>query len=200
MMKLNLFSRLHNWILTKARHRHAERYLSVLSVAESSFFPIPPDVLLVPMTLAQPSNAFRYALLTTMSSVFGGILGYLLGYCGLQFIITPLIAFYDLAATYQQLLIWFQQWGVWLVFIAGFSPIPYKIFTVASGVLALPLLPFIFASLLGRGLRFFAVAYLVRWGQARFKAMQETHIEWLGWLLIFLTLFFFGAKIVYSGS
>ncbi|MCC5856890.1 MAG: DedA family protein [Ectothiorhodospiraceae bacterium] len=190
---MRLFSRLYERVLLWAAHRHAERYLAVLSFAESSFFPVPPDVMLAPMALAQPRRALRFALVTTVASVLGGVFGYLLGYFAMG-AVEPLI----LAAGYEAALVqaraWFLQYGFWVVLLAGFSPIPYKVFTVAAGGMALPLLPFVAASLLGRGLRFFLVALIMGWGGPRLEPYVKPYLDWMGWgtvvLLVILYLVF----------
>ncbi|MCX7814096.1 MAG: DedA family protein [Tepidimonas ignava] len=180
---MHLFAPLYERALQWARHRHAPRYLAVLSFAESSFFPVPPDVMLAPMALAQPERAWRLAWLTTWTSVLGGLAGYLIGWLAMASI-EPWLLASRYAAPYQQAVAWFQTWGVWAVFIAGFSPIPYKVFTIAAGALAMPLLPFTLASLVGRGARFFLVAALMRWGGARMEPLLRRHIDRIGWVVV----------------
>ncbi len=178
---MRLFAPLYERALQWARHQHAPRYLAALSFAESSFFPVPPDVMLAPMALAQPQRAWALAWLTTWTSVAGGLLGYLIGwlaFAGLE----PWLRASSHWPAYEQAVAWFSQWGVLAVFIAGFSPIPYKVFTIAAGTLAMPLLPFAAASLVGRGTRFFLVAGLMRWGGARMEAQLRQHIA-AGWRL-----------------
>ena len=114
--------------LVWAKHRHAERYLAGMSFAESVFFPVPPDVMLAPMSLAQPDKAWRFASFTTIASVIGGILGYLLGFWLFEPVVEPLIAQMGWQAKFDTALSWFENYGVWVVFLAGFSPIPYKVF------------------------------------------------------------------------
>ena len=137
-----------------SRHRHAPRYLAGLSFAESSFFPIPPDVMLAPMCLAQPAKAMHFALLTTVASVLGGLAGWMIGYFAFD-AIEPWLRTSSYWGAYQTAQAWFGRWGFWAVLLAGFSPIPYKVFTIAAGVAAMSLLPFVLASILGRGGRFF---------------------------------------------
>lgn len=175
-----IFSRLYTLTLRLAAHRHAPRWLFALSFAESSFFPIPPDVMLMPMALARPARAMHLALLTTVASVLGGLLGYLIGYFALE-LFEPWIqqvGYGEALATARE---WFRLYGFWVVLLAGFSPIPYKVFTVAAGGLALPLLPFLLASLVGRGSRFFLVAALVGWGGARVEPWLRQYVDWIGW-------------------
>lgn len=180
---MRLFGGLYARVMRWSRHPQAPRYLAGLSFAESSFFPIPPDVMLAPMSLARPDKAWRYAALTTLASVLGGFLGYAIGVFALE-LIEPLIREAGYWGKYEQAHAWFTKWGFWAVFIAGFSPIPYKLFTIAAGSLAMPLLPFFFASAIGRGARFFLVAGLLAWGGPRLEAVLHKYVEGLGWLMI----------------
>ncbi len=169
--------------LVWAKHRHAAWYLGALSFAESSFFPIPPDVMLAPMSLAQPSKALRFALLTTLMSVLGGILGYAIGYFAFD-IISPWLmetAYWD---SYLKAKVWFEEWGFWAIFIAGFSPIPYKVFTIAAGTMSMLLVPFVIASAIGRGARFFLVAILLAWGGQRLENSLRRYIDIIGWITV----------------
>lgn len=183
---MRLFSPLYDRVMSWSRHRHAPWYLGGLSFAESSFFPIPPDVMLAPMSMAQPAKAWRFAALTTVASVLGGVLGYLIGLFAFD-LIAPLVTDggrYE--APFAQAKAWFDQWGIWAVFIAGFSPIPYKIFTITAGFLSMALLPFIVASAIGRGSRFFLVAALMAWGGAPMERQLRRYVDTLGWLMIVL--------------
>ena len=168
-----------------SRHRHAPRYLAGLSFAESSFFPIPPDVMLAPMCLAQPAKAMHFALLTTVASVLGGLAGWMIGYFAFD-AIEPWLRTSSYWGAYQTAQAWFGRWGFWAVLLAGFSPIPYKVFTIAAGVAAMPLLPFVLASILGRGGRFFLVAGLMAWGGPRMEEKLRTYIDRIGWLTVAL--------------
>ena len=161
---MTLFSAIYDWTLKWAEHKFAPRMLALLTFAESVFFPIPPDVLLAPMVLAKPEKAWRFASLTTVSSILGGTVGYLLGYLMFEPWIQPLITEFGYQHRFDTAMNWFGEWGVWVVFIAGFSPIPYKLFTVSAGFLQMAFLPFLIASAIGRGLRFFLVAGLIQWG------------------------------------
>jgi membrane protein YqaA with SNARE-associated domain len=151
-----------------------------LSFAESSFFPVPPDVLLAPMCVARPPAWWRLALLTTLASVVGGMFGYLLGALFLD-LLAPWIERMGYAPAMEQARAWFAEWGFWAVFLAGFSPIPYKAFTLTAGALGMPLLSFVLASLCGRGGRFFLVAWLMSRFGAAFEARLRPFMEWLGW-------------------
>ena len=164
-----------------SEHKHAPAYLSGMSFAESVFFPIPPDVLLIPMTLAKPLKAWQFALYTTIASVFGGILGYFLGMLMFEPLIQPIIDYFNYQHKFDQIMAWFGEYGVWVVFLAGFSPIPYKVFTLSAGLLHMAFLPFVLASAVGRGMRFFLVAGLVKWGGKRIEDKLQQYIEWIGW-------------------
>ena len=142
---MKIFSKLYARVMIWSRHRHAERYLAGLSFAESSFFPIPPDVMLAPMSLAKPAQAWRFAFVTTVASLLGGLFGYLLGYFAMG-AVEPWITELGYQAKFLQAKQWFDEWGFWAIFIAGFSPIPYKIFTITAGVISMALLPFIILS------------------------------------------------------
>jgi membrane protein YqaA with SNARE-associated domain len=180
---MKLFSNIYNKVIEYSRHRHAEKYLAGLSFAESSFFPIPPDVMLIPMSLAEPSKWMRLALLTTIASVLGGIAGYFLGVWAIDWL-QPLIADWGYTGKFDQVKALFADWGIWAVLAAGFSPIPYKLFTITAGVLSMAFLPFVIASVVGRGLRFFLVAGLVAKVGPKMEPLIIKYIEWLGWLVV----------------
>lgn len=178
-----LFARVMRW----STHRHAPRYLAGLSFAESSFFPVPPDVMLAPMAMAQPQRALSYALLTTVASTLGGMLGYLIGWSAFA-AIEPLLHQAGYWEEYRRAAAWFAEWGFWAVFLAGFSPIPYKVFTISAGVGGMPFLPFVLASLIGRGARFFLVAGLMAWGGPRMEALLHRFIDAIGWGLVIVAV------------
>lgn len=180
---MKIFSPLYQRAMLWSRHPRAPWYLGALSFAESSFFPIPPDVMLAPMSLARPERAMRLALITTLASVAGGLAGYLIGALAFD-AIEPWLRASHYWASYQTAVAWFREWGFWAVFVAGFSPIPYKVFTIASGALSMALLPFALASLIGRGSRFFLVAGLMAWGGPRMEAMLHKHIDRIGWATV----------------
>ena len=184
---MKLFEPLYHRVLGWARHRHAERYLAAMSFAESSFFPIPPDVMLAPMCLADRSRAWRFAAVTTVASIAGGLLGYGIGYFLFE-AIEPWLReshYWDAYSRGQE---WFGRYGVWAVFVAGFSPIPYKIFTIAAGVAVLNLPGFLIASAVGRGARFFLVAGLIVLGGERMEEMLPRYVERLGWAVVILAV------------
>ena len=180
---MKLFATIYNKCMNAAEHKRAPMILSALSFAESSFFPIPPDVMLAPMAMRLPNRAFWFAFLTTLFSVLGGIAGYAIGYFAFDLISEWLQTthYWD---SYVHAREWFEQWGVWVIFIAGFSPIPYKLFTITAGVMVQPLLLFVLASFVGRGARFFLVAGIVKFAGPRIEPMLLKYIEWLGWIFV----------------
>jgi membrane protein YqaA with SNARE-associated domain len=182
---MKLFSNIYNKVIELSGHQYAERYLGVLSFAESSFFPIPPDVMLIPMSLATPSKWVRLATLTTITSVLGGVAGYFLGMWAIDWI-QPMIIEWGYAEKFEQIKDLFSQWGIWAILAAGFSPIPYKLFTISAGLLSMAFLPFVIASAIGRGLRFFLVASLVAKVGSKMEPLIIKYIEWLGWLVVFI--------------
>ena len=184
---MRLFGPLYDRVLAWSRHRHAERYLGAMSFAESSFFPIPVDVMLAPMTLADRTKWIRFATIATVFSVLGGLGGYLIGW-GMFEAIEPWLRDSHYWDAYLTARSWFDDYGVWVVFVAGFSPIPYKVFTIAAGVAALSLPGFFIGSLIGRAARFFLVAGLVRAGGQRFEDTLAKHVERIGWATVAVTV------------
>jgi membrane protein YqaA with SNARE-associated domain len=182
---MKIFSTLYAKAMNWARHPKAPWFLGGLSFAESSFFPVPPDVMLAPMSLAKPNKAWYYASLTTVTSVLGGILGYFIGVFAFD-LIEPILHNYGYYDRYELAKNWFETWGFWAIFIAGFSPIPYKVFTIASGVVGMAFFPFVIASLVGRGLRFFMVAGLMAWGGEPMEKKLHKYMDMIGWLTVAL--------------
>lgn len=153
--------RLRDWAIRHAEGPHAARWLSALSFSESSFFPIPPDILLIAIILSRKvSRWFYYAALTTVFSVLGGIAGYAIGYLFFDLFGQGIIAFYGLEEKMTIVQKLFSDNAFMAIFLAAFTPIPYKVFTIAAGVFSINLFPFVIASILGRGIRFFIVGYL----------------------------------------
>ena len=184
---MRLFGPLYERVIGWARHPHAERYLGALSFAESSFFPIPPDVMLAPMCLADRARAWRFATITTITSLLGGIAGYAIGYFLFE-AVEPWLQEMGYQDAYLAGKTWFDQYGVWAVFVAGFSPRPYKIFTIAAGVAALNFPGFVIASFVGRGARFFLVAGLVVAGGERMEALIPRYVERIGWAVVIVAV------------
>jgi membrane protein YqaA with SNARE-associated domain len=180
---MKLFSSIYNKVIAWSAHRHAPYYLAGVSFAESSFFPIPPDVMLLSMGLARPEATWRNAFIATIFSVIGGVLGYLIGAYGLH-LLMPYIQSMGYYPSYLKTVEWFNHWGVWVVFLAGFSPIPYKLFTVSAGALSMPFLPFLFASLIGRGLRFYIVCALLYVFGDKLNNHLRQYIDIIGWSIV----------------
>jgi membrane protein YqaA with SNARE-associated domain len=182
-----VFRALYDRVLGWSRHRHAARYLAGLSFAEATFFPIPPDVMLAPMVLADRARAWSLALWTTLASVAGGVVGYLIGWLGLEFIY-PLIERVGYESYYLQAVEAFRDHGIWFVIVAGFTPIPFKIITIAGGALLMPLPGFILGSLIGRGARFYLVAALIWAGGERMADRLRLWVDAIGWSVIGLVV------------
>ena len=180
-----MFQGLYDRVLVWSRHRHASRYLAGLSFAEATFFPIPPDVMLAPMVLADRRRAWSLALLTTLASVVGGVVGYLIGWLGLELIL-PLLERVGYVHHYQSAVEAFRDYGIWFVIVAGFTPIPFKIITIAGGALLIPLPGFILGSVIGRGARFFLVAALVWAGGESMAGRLRNWVDAIGWTVIAL--------------
>lgn len=184
---MRLFGPLYDRVLTWSRHPHAERYLGAMSFAESSFFPIPVDVMLAPMTLADRSKWVRLAAIATTFSVLGGLGGYLIGW-GLFEVIEPWLRESNYWEKFETASGLFDRYGFWIVFAAGFSPLPYKVFTIAAGVAVINLPGFFIGSVVGRAARFFLVAGLVRAGGQKFEDTLRTHVERIGWAVVVVTV------------
>ena len=182
---MKIFGPLYDRVIEWSRHRFAERYLAALSFAESSFFPIPVDVMLAPMCLARLDKAWRYALIATVFSVIGRLAGYAIGWGAFESI-QPWLAETKYWGAYETSRDWLDRYGIWVIFVAGFSPIPYKVFTIAAGVAALNLPVFFVGSVIGRGARFFLVAGLLVWGGTAFESTLRQYVERIGWITVVL--------------
>lgn len=181
-----LFRHLYDKVLNWSHHRHAPYYLAGVSFAESSFFPIPPDVMLIPMIMSKPLKAWYFAMITTVSSIFGGVLGYLLGYFGFELIGEPMVRALGYEQSYATIVSWFAEYGFWAVLLAGFTPIPYKLFTLAAGATQMALLPFVVASIIGRGIRFFMVAALIRYVGKKLEPVIVRYIDIIGLVMVLI--------------
>jgi membrane protein YqaA with SNARE-associated domain len=179
------FRRLYDWTMRLAAHPRAVWWLGGLTAAESVVFPVPTDVLLAPMTLARPERWWRLALLTTVCSVLGGLVGYFLGVWMLEAVL-PLIERVGYREAYDTAVDWFDRYGFWAIFLAGVTPIPFKVFTVSAGAAGMGLLPFFFGALVGRSVRFFLVAGLVRWLGPAFERHLLKYVDAIGWALLVL--------------
>ncbi len=181
-----MLKKLYDRVMDLADHPKALWFLAVMSFAESSFFPIPPDVLLIPMVLAAPTRAWRIAFVCSVSSLLGGIFGYMIGAYFFDAIGQPIVDFYHLQAQFERFRTLYNEYGAVIVSVAGFSPIPYKVFTIASGVTNLDLMTFIIASAVSRSARFFLVAALLwKYGEP-IKGFIENHLAKLTMLFCIL--------------
>lgn len=181
---MSIFAPLYRKVMAWSRHPQAERYLAGVSFVESWFFPVPTALLLAPMVLANRVRAWRLAWLATITSVLGGLFGYLIGYFFFEQLGEPIIEFYHAEEQFDSIKQWFGQYGVWIVLLAGVTPFPYKVVTIASGLLGLPIVSFAVASLIGRASQFFLVAGVLWWGGDAIKFALEKWMEVVGWGLI----------------
>lgn len=181
-----MFRALYDRVLMWSRHRHARRYLFTLSLTEATFFPVPPDVMLAPMVLAERKAAWQLAFLTTLASVIGGLIGYLIGFLAIEAVM-PLIERAGYMDAYDAAVDAFQRFGVWFVILAGFSPIPFKVITIAAGALGMPVFGFLIAATIGRGARFYMVAGVIYAGGERAAEYLRDWIDILGWVFVGLT-------------
>ena len=184
---------LYEWTMSQATRPYALWTLALVSFIESSVFPIPPDVLLIPMVLAAPSRAWWIATVCTAASVLGGLLGYAIGALLFESLGQPILAFYGYLEKFAEFQARYNEWGAWIVFGAGLTPFPYKVITIASGVTLLDPVTFGIASTLARGLRFFAVAALLWWFGEPIRLFIERN---LGWLTVLFFVLLFGGFLV----
>ncbi|AJE47304.1 YqaA family protein [Celeribacter indicus] len=184
-----MIRRLYEWTMSLAESPHALWALAFVSFVESSVFPIPPDILMIPLIVARPREAFRIAGIATAASVAGGMLGYWIGYGAFESLGRPVLEFYGKDAYFDEFALKYNAWGAWAVLVAGVTPFPYKVITILSGATALSLPVFIVASITARALRFFVVAALL-W---KFGDPIRDFIERrLGLVFTLLLLLFFG--------
>lgn len=163
----------YDYMLNLASRPNAMYFLFAVAFIESSFFPIPPDVMLIPMVLAAPSKAWRIATVTTIASVLGGAFGYAIGVFFFDLIARPILTFYGYMHQFDIFKEYYHEWGAWIVFGAGITPFPYKVITIASGVVHLDFMVFMMASVVARGMRFYLVAWLLK----KFGAPMKDYIE-----------------------
>jgi membrane protein YqaA with SNARE-associated domain len=179
-----MFRRLYDWVIALAGHRHAMPAMGAVSFMESSFFPIPPDVMLVPMVLANRAKAFRIAFVCTVTSVLGGVLGYAIGYYLFETVGAWVVRLYALEAARDSFVAGFERYGTWIILVKGLTPIPYKLVTIASGAAQFDLFTFIWASILTRGARFYLIAALLwKFGEP-VRTFIEKHLTVLTWLFL----------------
>ena len=193
-MSFNQFVRkIYDSVFHLSKENGAIYWLFAIAFIESSFFPIPPDVMLIPMILAAPKKAWSIAGVATVGSVIGAYLGYAIGFYFFQLIAKPLLNFYDCLEKFNSFKDLYNQYGAWVVFGAGITPFPYKIITIASGVVHMNLIVFTIASIIARGMRFFLVAWLLKkYGET----MREFIEKNLGWLSILFLLLLIGGFAV----
>jgi len=185
--------RLYDWTMAQAVTPHAMWTLAAVAFIESSVFPIPPDVLIIPMVLAARTRAWRIAIVCTAASVIGGFFGYAIGLFLFEQVARPILSFYgymDKFSTFQDL---YNHWGAWIVFGAGITPFPYKVITIASGMTQLNPVVFGIASVAARGLRFFFIAWLLWKYGAPIRAFIERHLGKLAVIFFILLIGGFGA-------
>lgn len=185
--------RLYDWVLSWADSRYGSAALGAVSFAESSFFPIPPDVLLMALALGARKQAFRFALICSVASVLGGLFGYLIGATAFETVGQPIIEFYGAGDKYTEIGQLYEQHGFWIVFAAGFTPIPYKVITIAAGVFEISLLPFVVASLVSRSARFFLVAGLI---YAFGEPVKKLIDRWFNVLTVVFTVLLVGGFVL----
>jgi membrane protein YqaA with SNARE-associated domain len=184
---------LYDWAMAQAERPYALWMLALISFAESSVFPIPPDVLLIPMVLAAPRRAWLIAGVCTLSSALGGLAGYAIGALLFDALGQPILQFYGYLERFAAFQAQYNEWGAWIVFGAGLTPFPYKVITIASGVTGLDLATFTIASVLARGLRFFALAALLWWFGPPIRRFIERN---LGWLTVAFFVLLFGGFLL----
>lgn len=186
LYKTGLLRRLYNWVLSWADKKYATLALFIHAFAESSFFPIPPDVLLLSLSVSKPKRAFWFAFICTLGSIVGGLFGYLIGVGFYEVIGQPIINFFGYQAQFTSIGAVFQEHAFLAIVAAALTPLPYKVFTIAAGVWNVALLPFLIASVVGRGLRFFAEATLVFFLGDRVKYFIDKYFNALTWIAIIL--------------
>ena len=190
---MRIFSSIYTKMLVWAEHRHANKYLAITSIAESSFFPIPVDIMLAPMVLARPNKWLYLAFLTTIMSVIGGVIGYFIGVYFMDWA-EQILREYHQWQNFITIQSWFQEWGIWVVLVLGFSPLPYKVATIAAGSFGMSLIPFIITSFLGRSARFFLVAFVTKLTANKIKSLDLRWIERIGWITVMVLLLAIGVK------
>ena len=179
-----MFRPLYDWVIRLSAHPRALHVLALISFAESSFFPIPPDAMVIPMVLANRKKAMAIAAVCTVSSVVGGLAGYGIGYFLYETLGSWLIDLYGLQQGSQDFQAWYAKWGVWVILIKGLTPIPYKLVTIASGAAHFNLLAFTLASIATRGVRFFAIAALLSVYGEPVRAFIEKRLDTIAWIFL----------------
>ncbi len=191
---MKIFRNLYNWTLKKSSSKRAPWFLSVIAFAESSFFPIPPDIVLIPMVLAKKTKAFLFATICTLSSVIGGIFGYFIGLLLFNSVGVILINFYHLETAVEEFKNYYNLYGAWIVIIAGFTPFPFKVITIASGLFQLNFAIFLLCSLVSRGARFYIVSSLLYFYGKKIKLFIDKYFNIL--TILFFILLIGGILII----
>lgn len=184
---MKLLRSLYNWTLKKAEHKYSSWILSIVSFAESSFFPIPPDILLIPMIISKRVKAWMYAFICTFSSVLGGVAGYAIGYFFYNSIGILIIETYHLSNSFNTFENYYNEYGILIVLGAGFTPFPFKFITIASGVFNLNIFLFILAAIIARGFRFYLIAVLLFMFGEKIKIIIDKYFNLLA-ILFFILL------------
>jgi membrane protein YqaA with SNARE-associated domain len=172
-----MMRRLYDWAMGMARHERAPYFLFWVSFVESSVFPIPPDIMLIPMILARRAKAWAYASIATVGSVLGGVAGYAIGYFLFEFLGRPILDVYGYAGKFEETADLFRQWGVWILIAKGWTPFPYKVLTIAAGAFRMDLAAFVLASIVARAMRFYLVAGLLFWFGEPIKDFIERRLS-----------------------
>ncbi len=191
---MSIFRKLYDWVLHWAETPYAVPALFILAFAESSFFPIPPDVLLIALALSIPGKAFRYAAVCTFGSVLGGMAGYFIGYQLMDMLGVPILGFYGVMDKYEYIQALYMKYDAWAVGIAGFTPIPYKVFTIAAGAFKIDFSVFVLASIASRAGRFLLVAGIIYFFGPTIKNFIDKYFNLL--TLIFIVLLIVGFLLV----
>lgn len=212
-MKLNIFTLLYEFCIKLAKHPKAPLFLGINSFIESIFWPIPPDVMLAPMCLARPKLSMYYAAITVVTSVVGAIFGYYLGYFIYDPYIADLIKWLNYEASMETVRNWFvMEYGILMIFVGAFTPIPYKVIAVTTGVVAaesmastgttgmLTIINFVLVSLVGRGLRFFLEAGVIMYGGERMEHAIRRYIDYIGWACVILIVLYIGYKLLLQNT
>ena len=183
---MKFIKKLYDWVLHWAETPYAIPALFLLAFAESSFFPVPPDVLLITMAISLPSKSLKFAAICAVGSVLGGILGYGIGMYGYEAVGKPIVDFYHGQPVMDKVQLWYEQYGFWGILVAAVTPIPYKVFTIASGVFSFDFWMFISASIIGRSTRFFVVAGLIWKFGPSIRTFIDKYFNLLSWVFLIL--------------
>lgn len=192
--KANFIRRLYDWVLHWAETPYGSLALIILAFAESSFFPVPPDVLLIALAISIPKRSYYYAFICSIASIVGGMFGYYIGVALMDIVGWKIIDFYNARAIFTQLFATFNEYNFWAVLIAAITPIPYKVFTISAGAANANFGIFLLASIIGRSIRFFAVGTLIYLFGERIKNFIDKYFNWLS--IVFMVLLVGGFLII----